>query len=338
MKNKGLIFFGVSLGVAVVVLSLGYYFIFRKSNIVWKEKSDNVSSQPQFFSALDGAIVDSAEKMGASVVGVMIDNHPDARPQSGLNKAKIVYEAIAEGGITRLFAVFDSHDAVKKVGPVRSARPYFIDWLSEYSGMYMHCGGSPDGLLKIQNDKVFDLDEMKNGQYFWRDDSKGAPHNLFTSSDLWSKSLSKNSSKEKIFNEGWKFGQLVNTNLKALSIDIVFNSSYMVGWIYDDNSKVYSRYVNGLVSRTDSEVISANNILVQFVKMSTIDDYGRQELDSESGGEARLLRDGSLFIGSWKRIDGRTRFFGSSGEEMVLSPGRTWVEVVPLETVLKTTP
>ncbi|MBI5221693.1 MAG: DUF3048 domain-containing protein [Candidatus Magasanikbacteria bacterium] len=164
---------------------LGGYLIINKyySGVVWKRIGDITPQLPQYFSSLDGTTVSSSEMINPFVVGIMIDNHPDARPQSGLVAAKIVYEAPAEGGITRYFAIFDSIQSVEKVGPVRSARPYFVDWLEEYSGLYMHCGGAPEALAKIKSEKVFDADEFFNGPYYWRDESRIAPHNLFTKSE-----------------------------------------------------------------------------------------------------------------------------------------------------------
>lgn len=335
MKNRGFIFFIFTILVGVVVIFIANYFIFGKSSVVWKKTPSTTATSTAFVSPLDGLPVANADQAAVQVVGVMIDNHPDARPQSGLNKARIVYEAPAEGGITRYFAIFNSKDEVAKVGPVRSARPYFIDWLEEYGGMYMHCGGSPDGLAKIKADKVFDFDEMKNGQYFWRDSSRTAPHNLYTSSKMWNQGLDKNISRQNKFSASWKFGDLAQTNLQASSVSVPYVDGYEVTWQYNQSDKVYYRSINEASSTSDGADIYTDNVIMQFAKMATIDDYGRREIYTDNGGEARLLRDGMSFVGSWKKVSGRTIFYDSSGQEMVLKPGKTWIEVVPSDLIIK---
>jgi hypothetical protein len=116
-------------------------------------------------------------------IGVMIENHTDARPQFGLSKADLVYESPTEGNITRMLAIYQTQD-VKILGPVRSARTYFVDWCEDYNCLYAHCGGNEDAWTKINVDKILDLNEFFLAPYFWRDyQNYFAPHNLFTSSE-----------------------------------------------------------------------------------------------------------------------------------------------------------
>ena len=314
--------------VLLVVLVATYLVLYKKSHqIVWKKETPVVYS-----SVLDGLPVASAEKIDPSVVGVMVDNHPDARPQSGLLAAKIVYEAPAEGGITRYFAVFDSAQDILKVGPVRSARPYFIDWLKEYDGLYMHCGGSPEALDILKNRSIFDLNEMFNGVYYWRDENRTAPHNLYTNSEKWNKALSAHPEEKKIFNSAWKFGDASTSSLEIVkNITIEYTSDYMVGWRYDENQKVYSRFINDTMLLEDGVVLTANDIVIQYVKSRVVDDYGRKEITTDGQGDMRLLRDGIMVRGIWKKENGRTRFYDSSGQELNLKPGKIWIQIVPKE-------
>src|SRR5690606_23920743 len=123
-------------------------------------------------------------------VGIMIENHYDARPLSGLADASVVYEAPVEGNYTRFLAVFPEDAEVQKIGPVRSARTYYLDWVSEYPDMlYMHVGGSPDALEKIKTHGIFDFNEFYRGWYYWRDSGRYAPHNVYTSSALFQKAM-----------------------------------------------------------------------------------------------------------------------------------------------------
>lgn len=132
-------------------------------------------------SKLMGIKVDPAE-LNKKIMTVVIENHPDARPQSGLDKASIVYETLAEGGITRFLAVFQENE-VAEIGPVRSARIYFLDWVLEYDALFAHIGGNIAALDQIGPLKIQDINQFYNANYFWRDNSRVAPHNVYTTTD-----------------------------------------------------------------------------------------------------------------------------------------------------------
>ena len=108
---------------------------------------------------------------------VVIENSKASRPQSGLNDADIVYETMAEGGISRFIALFQKNDA-KVIGPVRSLRPYFIDISEEYNLPFAHCGGSDEALACVKSENLMSMDEMANSSSYWRDSVRKAPHNL----------------------------------------------------------------------------------------------------------------------------------------------------------------
>ena len=322
----------------VIALLLGAYLLWQKysSGVVWKKEQPQISVAPLYYSSLDGLAVSSTESTSPTVVGIMIDNHPDARPQVGLVAAKIVYEAPAEGGITRYFAIFDASQNIEKVGPVRSARPYFIDWLEEYTGLYMHCGGSPEGLVKIETDKIFDLNEMFNGRYFWRDELRAAPHNLYSSSDLWNKYLAAHNEKNKPFNNSWKFGDLNVTSTELVkSISIPFVSDYTVGFNFDGGFQQYTRSINNELQVENNIPLVADNIVIQYVKTQIVDDYGRKEITTSGSGDLRVLRDGMMVRGTWKKENNRTRWYDQNGVEINLKPGKIWVEIVPKDIGIK---
>src|SRR3712207_1830974 len=117
---------------------------------------------------------------------VMIDNHPDAYPQSGLPQAAIVFEALAEGGVTRFMAVYAEGitPEVREIGPVRSVRLYFAQWAMSFQPIYLHVGGSPDALALVQRSQwlnTLDLDDLAhNRPYGWRDSRRSAPHNFYS--------------------------------------------------------------------------------------------------------------------------------------------------------------
>lgn len=329
-KNKTSLVLYMPLLLAVIV---GSYFVWQGNNhqIVWKKELPII-----YRSVLDGMPVDSSEKIVPSVVGVMIDNHPAARPQNGLLAAKIVYEAPAEGGITRYFAIYDSSQNVDKVGPVRSARPYFIDWLKEYDGLYMHCGGSPEALTILKNGIVFDLNEMFSGNYFWRDESRTAPHNLYTGSEKWNKAIVSYPEEKKMFNNPWKFGTNTTSGLEMVkNISIEYASDYVVEWRYDESKNIYNRFVNDIMSLENNTVLTADDVVVQYVKTRVVDDCGRKEITTDGQGDMRLLRDKTMVRGIWKKENNRTRFYDSVGQELNLKPGKLWIQIVPKEINIK---
>ncbi|HEY6571052.1 MAG TPA: DUF3048 domain-containing protein, partial [Candidatus Limnocylindrales bacterium] len=120
------------------------------------------------------------------VVAVMIDDQFDARPQSGLSDADVVWQAPAEGGIPRYMAFFQTGDP-PAVGPVRSSRLYFIAWASEWRSLYVHAGGAPQAKALLASSKgrgsyVYNADEFRwgGGRYLWRINTRFAPHNVYT--------------------------------------------------------------------------------------------------------------------------------------------------------------
>ena len=133
---------------------------------------------------LDGILVPAGED-AFMVRAVMVENHPDARPLSGPAKAQVVIEAPVEGGITRFLLLFDATSTVEEIGPVRSARPYFVDWAKGWSALYVHVGGSPEALQQIhQSASLANLDEMSSrGGVFRRSKTRYAPHNTYISSE-----------------------------------------------------------------------------------------------------------------------------------------------------------
>ena len=152
--------------VLLVTVILGGWFGFNwwqgrpssEINLVNIEKQNSTEIGCKFRRVLDGVCVETEEQVNPRLVAVMIENHPDSRPQSGLYQASVVYEAPVEGNYSRFLAIFPSGVEVKKAGPVRSVRPYYLDWVREYGDpLYMHVGGSPEALVKIDNFNINDL-------------------------------------------------------------------------------------------------------------------------------------------------------------------------------------
>ncbi|MEK7644062.1 MAG: DUF3048 domain-containing protein [Patescibacteria group bacterium] len=284
----------------------------------------------------DGVCVPNETDRFTPLVAVMIENHPEARPLSGLSKAVIVYEAPVEAMFTRFLAIFPYDQEVFKVGPVRSARPYYLDWLAEYGNpMYLHVGGSPEALNLIKKRMMFDLDQYFHGKNFWRSADRSAPHNVYTSDDLWKNAWNDLAGKLSTRDlESWNFAEresCVKDCVREISISFL-PPSYAVFWRYDSKTGRYARFQAGAPHQDqDGATIEADTIIVQRVVHEVLDEVGRLKIDTVGGGEALVFRDGYAVKGVWKKndFDGRTRWIGENGLPIRLKPGKIWIEVVP---------
>ncbi|MFH1661867.1 MAG: DUF3048 domain-containing protein [Candidatus Falkowbacteria bacterium] len=275
--------------------------------------------------AIDGVYVKEEEE-NYYPVAVVIENHIDARPAFGIEKANFVIEAEAEGSITRFLAVFADGKDVTEIGPIRSARPYFVDWAHELSALFAHCGGSPEALVKIVKDNVFDINEFYNETYFWRDKMKDAPHNIYTSSGKMNEYLEKKGLEEgKFFS--WKFKDEAEDVERGddSNIEIIFKApDYVAEWEYDKENNIYTRE-NG-----NKEKIKAKNVIIQYVKAEVIDDEWRLKMQHIGEGDAVACLDGKCKDGKWRKktSSSRTRFYDLEENEFEFNAGTTWVEVV----------
>ncbi|OGY81672.1 MAG: hypothetical protein A3F54_01255 [Candidatus Kerfeldbacteria bacterium RIFCSPHIGHO2_12_FULL_48_17] len=280
-------------------------------------------------------------------VAVMIENLSPVRPQAGLGQAQVVYESLVEGGITRFMAIYDLSEKIDEIGPVRSARPYYLEWVSEYDALYAHAGGSPEALQAISGFNIHDLNQIGGAQgYYWRSDSVPAPHNLFTSTELLTRAINDNklADVEPTYTP-WTFTDDPEDNKKstdkevqataASNISIDFSSpSYKVEYAYDATTKEYLRS-NGGVPHTDKnteqQIRAKTVVVVSIPPVTDVGEKGRITLSIHGGGPVRIARFGEVITGTWKKADrtARTEFFDARGEKIDLGRGNIWVEIVP---------
>lgn len=345
MKKSNKIFLIIiAIGILVALGEVVYLYLKRDKIFGAEEHSPETvatSTEETYSRRLDGLAVLSPSETTSSVVAVMIDNHPDARPQSGLSQARVVYEVPVEGGITRFFALFDVNDQVAKVGPVRSSRPYFLDWLSEYGNTsYWHSGGSAEALALIKQYKIWDVNEFYFGPYFWRNDDREAPHNLYTSSDKWQKFFSGTPHEEFAW-RGWYFAPSLPDKFSSTEVDglqIKYETNYLIGWSFDAEKQRYLRKQNdkNILDESGTQVY-ADTVVVQVVQSEVIDDEGRKKITTIGKGDARILRNGKMVRGYWQKDTrlNRTRFYDLGGEEIPLQPGKIWIQIVPANTPME---
>ena len=288
-------------------------------------------------------------------LGVMIENHTDARPIIGLSRSDVIYEAVAEGGITRFLAVFLCQDA-GDIAPVRSARTYFLDWVSEYDALYAHVGGAntpgpANALGQIRDYGIMDMDQFGLGfPTYWRGTDKLAPHNVHsTTKKLWEAAEERKFGVEdengKRWDDKfvqWKFKDDASLESRGSQGDITVPfwdqySDYTVTWKYDRDANVFRRF-HGQETQTDpltKEHLSAKNVIVQFqTEKKANDGYpdGHLLYGTVGSGKALIFQDGKATEGKWVKDSrtARTKFLDAKGKEVELVRGLVWIETIPV--------
>jgi hypothetical protein len=296
--------------------------------------SQSTTPTADFIAPLTGLPVD--KEVTNRPFSVMINNLAPARPQSGLTQADTVWELLAEGGITRLVAVFQSKEFTDPIGPIRSIRPYFIQVGEFYNGVLVHVGASNDAFAVLQQQHKEDLDEITNaGAYFYRDKSRKAPHNVYSTLEKLRAGAAKRKYKDIASMPILTFSKAppeLATAPPATQIEIKFMlSDYKVSYTYDSAKEVYSRFINGKphVDKNNNEQLTATNLVVLSAKTVTKDSVGRLVVDLDSGGDAVLFQNGKGVPCKWERKNGDIIRLMKNGQELPFLPGVTYYHVVP---------
>ncbi len=282
-------------------------------------------------SRLTGVTVDLALNK-RPVTGVMIENSPDARPQSGLTTAGVVFEAIAEGGITRFLALYQEAQP-DYIGPIRSARPYYLDWALQFEASYAHVGGSPDALNLIKSLGVRDLDQFANAGYYQRVSSRYAPHNVYTSMAKFDELNQKKGFTTSNFTSWPRKADKKIATPTAKTIDLSVSSFlYSPHYDYDAATNTYLRSEGGQPHKDErSGVQIAPKVVIAMVMNYAIAGDGVHSLYSDIGaGHVYIFQDGSVNEGTWQKNDHKDQlvFKDSSGNIIKLNAGQTWLTMV----------
>jgi len=299
------------------------------------EPVQEAESEPLFRSSLTGLPVEE-DLAGKRPIAIMLDNHIGARPQSGLAQAEIVFEILAEGNITRYMAIIQEAD-MNSIGPVRSARPYFIDKALEYDALYVHVGGSLEALSDINDLNMADIDGMTRGKdTFWRVNHKKIPHNMYTSTKAI-RAAADRSGYRKSFDiefasfseENQSFSEFENLE----SISFGFSRYYKPSFIYNEEDALYERKVKGVpqLEEFSSEPVVAKNIIVLKMNTKVIDNEGRLDIETIGKGSGYYITSGKKIDIEWEKQGRRAKTaYTVNGEELLLNPGNTWIVIVPI--------
>lgn len=297
-------------------------------------------------SPLSGIYVEE-ERLDRPVVAVMYDNNPSARPHAGFYDAEVIYEFYVEGNATRYLAIFLMNDP-ELVGPVRSARPYYIEKSMEYHAIFAHAGASSRVNEEIRSLGIQNVSLLgPGGGAFWRESHKRAPHNAYTSMDNIRSSAKSLNYREISEFEGYQFHEDKKAfgNGEAVeSFEVRYHSSYRAEYRYNEEEQGYDRYYvdqrqyDETHSEDDEKSILATNVLVQIVPTRLIPgtSSGILEMDTIGSGKAYYFTMGEMMEVQWEKNDKEdfTRYYDNEGEEITLNPGQTWVQVISREDIL----
>jgi hypothetical protein len=321
------------IGSIVFVLLLGAAVAFALSNRAGAPTPAQKAAivKPPITSPLTGLPV-SAANAKRPVTGVMIENSIFARPQSGLKEAGVVFEGIAEAGITRFLALYQEAKPAN-IGPVRSARPYFLQWALGFDAPLAHVGGSPEALQNIKTQHVKDLDQFFNSAYYHRTSNREAPHNMYTS-------MAQLNAAEKA--HGWTkstFTGFIRGKEKAsgkptvTKIDFsISGPTYSVHYDYNAKSNVYLRSEGGEPHKdaTTGKQLAPKVVIALVMPYALEPDGYHSDYSTIGSGHMYVFQNGTVTQGTWKKTSAakQFQFLDAVKKPIKLNPGQTWISVV----------
>jgi hypothetical protein len=319
---------------ALVIVAVGFFFFMGQPVKAPSKPNLAAPTQPEevkVYSPLTGRLT-TEKKLTAPVLAVMIENSTDARPQSGLKDAGVVFEAVAEGGITRFIALYQEAEP-SLIGPVRSIRPYYLEWAAAFAPYVAHVGGSDEATTMIRSGNYgVDLDEFANGSSYWRATDRFAPHNVYTD---YSHMDARMASIDPVRTEftAWprQDGQAIETP-DATSIDVpVSTGAYAVHYDYDAATNTYKRLVGGQPHLDREQGQLAPDVVIALrVSQSLQSDNLHNTIQTTGTNTAYIFQNGTVTEGTWSKADAGTqmKFTDSAGNEITLNRGQTWITAV----------
>ncbi len=315
----------------LIVLGAGGYYLYTHPELLEGLQEETEEKKLQ--------IVDPDSK--TRPVAVMINNNHEAWPHAGLQDAYIIYEILAEGGITRLMALFKDQDTAK-IGSVRSARPYYLDYALENDAIYVHYGWSDDAKSDISSLGVDNINGLTAESVFWRDTTlnKATEHTVFTSMEKINEYSAENgydrdTNKDLLLN--YSVDEIdLSEREDAIKADTVFiNYSYYTdaSYEYDSENKVYKRYMSGEahVDAITGEQYTFKNIIITPIETEIYDSSGHLELDNIGSGEGYFITNGYAIPITFTKTSrsSQTVYKDMNGEEIVVNDGNTFIQITP---------
>lgn len=287
---------------------------------------------------------------------IMFNNLKIASPQSGVGEASILYEALAEGGITRLMGIFQGLNSdsacANRIGSCRSARHYFVSFANEYDAIFIHYGATTYAYKYMTKIGIDEIDGTKGVgvQAFYRDKEIPAPHNAFGTVYDFNRSISRGKFRTE-YEEGYTDSHFTfneepqdnpRTKQSAKYVLLEYSSTTTPSFTYDKNTGLYTRHQFGTI-HTDyntGEPLTFTNIIVQIVNEFAKDDKGYQDMDlSNASGTGYYITRGEVEEISWVKNEAERTciYYDSEGNQLVMNPGKTYISIFPDYRVKKIT-
>ncbi len=318
--------------IATVIFLIVIQQLYSAQEIIDTPTKTQVKKPERHFSNLTGKELGDAIAKNAPVTAVMIENSPDARPQSGLKKAGVVYEAVAEGGITRFIALYQ-HDKPELIGPVRSLRMYYLEWAMPYQASIAHVGGSYNALQAVRSDSQRDLDQFFNPSTYWRSSDRYAPHNVYTGSTKLDELNQAKGYTESTFTSFARMDGQPAEEQNASTIYVNFSSPpFNTGYAYHKESNTYLRSLAGEAHNDREEGQLSPNVLV-VIKVATQSrggNDGYEDLVTTGSGQAYVFQNGVAQEATWHKDSAEQplRLLDSEGATVNLVRGQTWIAAI----------
>lgn len=287
----------------------------------------------KYYSPLTGVEVPNEAATKQAVTAIMIENSPDARPQSGLKQSGVVFEAIAEGGITR-FLTLHQQDKPQLIGPVRSLRMYYVDWLAPFNASVAHVGGSAAALTEVRSGGYRDIDQFFNPGTYWRATDRYAPHNVYTSFEKLDALNQAKGFTESVFTGFSRVDGKASAAPDATSISMVISGpTYNSSYTYDAATNSYLRSQAGAphLDREDGQINPAVVIALKVGMTKIFEDGYRESIGTTGTGEAIIFQNGTAQTVTWHKADRATQlsFTDAAGKDVPLVRGQTWISAIP---------
>ena len=327
---------------AAIIIALVLIFMPHSSQSPLEGNTSDIATPDEiYYSPLTGREVINAAATTEAATCIMIENSPEARPQSGLSQAGVVYEAIAEGGITRFMAIYQQAKPTY-IGPVRSVRLYYAQWATPYHCSIAHVGGAADALELIRNNSAYrDIDQFFNDSSYWRVSSRYAPHNVYTS---FEKLDALNQSKGYTTSEFSGFPRLDPDQSPAIPdttvspITIKMSSAlYNPVYTYDASTNSYLRsYQSGgshfdITADGTKTQIAPNVVIAMEVQPTSRPGSDYPNYITTGQGKAYVFQNGGVITGTWQRnsVDSELQFLDEQNNPILLNPGQVWISAYP---------
>lgn len=296
-------------------------------------KSVKKETPKKYYSTLSGIEVADESAISKPVTAIMIENSPSARPQSGLKQAEVVYEAIAEGGITRFLALYQQNKP-GLIGPVRSLRMYYVDWLAPYQASAAHVGGSAAALAEIRNGSYRDIDQFFNSGSYWRASDRYAPHNVYTSFEKLDALNQVKGYTSSTFSSFARTDGKVSDAPNATSIAINFSSAwYNTAYTYNATDNTYQRSVGGTphLDREEGQIAPSVIIALHVNETTVMEDGYRQSIVTTGTGKTTIFQNGTVNEYTWRKTNRQSplEIIDSENKPVSLGRGQTWIAAVP---------